>query len=495
MPEYLVSLNKADVVMSGKKVLHGIDWQIQTTQQWRVDGPNGAGKTTLLKTIAGLIWPVAKTPPSRLYCMNGRSSHLLAGVKQHIGFASYGMQDEYVRGMRNLSSHEVIASGFNQSIMVYDQILPEQQQSIEQLCNSLDLKKPLLAASFLTLSHGQKSAVLFARAIINQPRLLILDEIFNGVDQHRFELMIEMLHQFKQRGGQIVLSWHEHGVCAIEELFTDTLYLHEGRICESVKVEASSSTKPVVIRKINHLVENELKKNDTLIELKNLNVYLGNKPILKNINWTLKKSERWLLTGNNGAGKTTLLKTLLAEVRPSIDSNIWRNGFSSRSSVWQIRRLIGYVSPELQQSYQYNISVFEAVASGFFSSIGLYDDIDHSQRQCVEQQLIKFELQDLANQGVHQLSSGQMRRVLIARAMVLDPDIMIFDEITANLDKASRLSILTAITELAQQGMTMILVGHHHQEIKGLYNRVLNLDNGEIISTQVILNERKDANE
>ena len=482
-PTFLVKLNDADVVMSGQQVLHNIDWRILNTQQWRVDGPNGAGKTTLLKLLAGLIWPVAKTPPSRLYCMDDNISHLLAGIKQHIGFASYGMQDDYVRGMRNLSCHEVIASGFGQSIMVYDQVSASQQQSIERVCHALKLKASMLKSSFLSLSHGQKSAILFARAIIHRPRLLILDEIFNGVDQHRFELMIEMLHSYKQDGGQIVLSWHEHGIAAVEELFTDILRLENGRVAATVKDRMLSKKISMPDFHIADATKNATQSNDALIRLKNLNVYLGNKPILKNINWTLKRSERWLLKGDNGAGKTTLLKTLLAEVRPSVDSEIWRQGFTKHSSVWQIRKLISYVSPELQQSYRYNISVFEAVASGFFSSIGLYDRIDEDQRQCVEQQLANFDLQHMSAQGVHQISSGQMRRVLIARAMVLDPEIIIFDEITANLDQASRLSILTVIANMADNGKTMILVGHHHQEIKGLYNRVLSLVDGEIVST------------
>lgn len=482
---FLVRLNNADVVLSGKKVLHGIDWSIERHQQWRIDGPNGAGKTTLLKTLAGLIWPVAKVPPSRLYRMNGKISHLLAGVKQRIGYASYGMQDEYVRGMRNLNCGEVIASGFGQNIMVYDQISASQQELMDQICHRLELGKSLLASSFLSTSHGQKSTILFARAIIHQPRLLVLDEIFNGVDHHRFELMVEMLHNFKQLGGQIVLSWHEHGIQSIEELFTETLRLKDGRIIEIARPAQLIAKKPAANYRINHTLEKPANYNDILIELKNVNVYLGNKPILKNINWTLKRSERWLLKGDNGAGKTTFLKTLLAEVRPSIGSEIRRSGFSARSSVWQIRKLIGYVSPELQQSYQYNITVCEAVASGFFSSIGLYDKVDEEKLKCVEKQLHRFQLEDLATRGVHQISSGQMRRVLIARAMVLDPEILIFDEITANLDQASRSNILKVVAQLAAQGKTMILVGHHHQEITGLYNRILSLRNGEIISTSL----------
>jgi ABC-type molybdenum transport system ATPase subunit/photorepair protein PhrA len=227
--------------------------------------------------------------------------------------------------------------------------------------------------------------------------------------------------------------------------------------------------------------------NQTLVRLNNVNVFLGNKPVLRNINWTLKKGERWLLKGHNGAGKTTLVKTLLAEIRPSVDSEIWRYGFSERASVWEIRKLIGYVSPELQQSYQYNISVTESVASGFFSSIGLYDKVSRQQQLRVETLLSRFELLDLADQGVHQISSGQMRRVLIARAMVVDPEIMIFDEITANLDTLTRQKILETIAGLAGPDNSMIFVSHNHSEIRGLYNRVLEIESGKMIATSTLV--------
>ena len=118
----------------------------------------------------------------------------------------------------------------------------------------------------------------------------------------------------------------------------------------------------------------------------------------------------------------------------------------------------------------------------------MYDKVDKQQLKIVEKQLGRFDLLDVADRGVHQISSGEMRRVLIARAMVLNPEILIFDEITANLDQVSRLNIINIIAALASQGKTMILVGHHHQELTGLYNRVLNMADGEIISTLDLLN-------
>ncbi len=474
--KFLVRLIDADVVLSGKAVLHGINWQIRPGEHWRVDGQNGAGKTTLLKTIAGLTWPVAKQPPSRLFGLNGPATHLLSGVKQSIGFASYGMQDEYVRGRRNITCHEVIASGFEQNIMVYDELTTGQQQAVEALAAQLDISK-LLNHSFLSISHGQKSAVLFARAYIHQPRLLILDEIFNGVDQNRFNLMVRLLEQYQKQGGQMVLSWHEHGIEAIERLFTHALLLDQGKVIkagQNVAKVTQGNKAPAKPRKLNY---SELKQTK-LLELKKLNVYLQNRPILKNINWTVYQHERWLLKGKNGAGKTTLLKTLLAEIRPAMGSEIWRRGFGQRASVWQIRKLIGYISPELQQAYQYNISVFDTVGSGFFSSIGLYDEISDQQTEKVYQLLEALDLQQLAATGVHQISSGQMRRVLIARAMVHNPDILIFDEVTANLDRQSRAVILACIEDLIGQGKTMIFVGHHENELIGLYNRTLKLIDG-----------------
>ena len=482
--KFLVQLKNADVALSRRKVLDGIDLRIEPGQHWRVDGENGAGKTTLLKTIAGLLWPVAKQPPARLYGFNAQASHLLAGVKTQIGYASYGMQDEYVRGARNINCYEVIASGFEQNIMVYDHLNDRQQQKLENLCNRLSLTE-LLERSFLSISHGQKSAVLFARALIHQPKLLVLDEIFNGVDPGRFNLMVELLQQYQQKGGQVVLSWHEHGVEAVEKLFTHRLILAAGKISSIEKNAYTQSITKRVINKVNNS-EHTQEPGKKLIELKNVNVYLQNEHILKNINWVIHQGERWLLRGENGAGKTTLLKTLLAEVRPSVDSIIWRDGFDQRSSVWQIRKLIGYVSPELQQAYQYNISVEDAVRSGYFSSIGIYDEVNSQQTERVKQLLQEFYLLDLANLGVHQISSGQMRRVLIARAMTQSPDILILDEITANLDQHSRLTILQVAEKLVLEGKTMIFVGHHDDAITALANRELRLSRGEIQHKKIL---------
>jgi len=477
---FLIRLKNADVALSGQKVLHGINWQIDPDQHWRVDGINGAGKTTLLKTIAGLIWPVAKQPASRKYCFNANPSHLLAGVKNKIGYASYGMQDDYVRGSRNISCHEVIASGFEQNIMVYDKLSDTQQRKLDLISSKLGLTD-FIDHSFLSTSHGQKSAILFARALIHRPRLLILDEIFNGVDQQRFELMVELLDEYVQTGGQIILSWHEHSIEAIEALFTHRLLLDKGKVIQTEKASRIKASRKQKSKKIDQ-IKFQASGDKQLIALNDVDVYLQNKHVLKNINWIINEGERWLLKGENGAGKTTLLKTLLAEIRPAIGSEIWRRGFDRHTSVWNIRKLIGYVSPELQQSYHYNISVRDALASGFFSSIGLYDEVNAAQSQRIEALLEEFNLIEIADAGVHEISSGQMRRVLIARALISDPNVLIFDEITANLDTQSRSAILTDIEILIGQGKTILFVGHHDDEILSLATHILTLDKGVISS-------------
>ena len=202
-----------------------------------------------------------------------------------------------------------------------------------------------------------------------------------------------------------------------------------------------------------------------LFRLRNVSVYLDRKPILKNLTWTMRPGEHWAITGPNGSGKSTFLKLLLGELHPAVGGTIERFNETRRHTLWEIRARVGYVGPDLQTAYRDNLTAREVVASGFFASIGLLDDVTPAQWRRVGKLLEQFELTELAQEKFLHLSYGQRRRVLLARALVHGPEVLLLDEPLDGLDEESLAKMQGHLVDLSRAGITLVIVTHRRAEL------------------------------
>lgn len=217
-----------------------------------------------------------------------------------------------------------------------------------------------------------------------------------------------------------------------------------------------------------------------LIEIKNATVYLNGSKILSSINWTLHPDENWAVIGANGAGKTTLLKLLFGELIPVFGGTVFWFGERTHRSLLEIREKIGFVSAEYQAHYDQNITGLEVAVSGFFSSVGLYDPVTQKQRDTAFDWLNFLGIKHLAEKRFFHMSYGESRRVLLARALVHHPPLLVLDEPCSGLDIPTKERVLETIEKLSKTDTRLVYVTHHVEEIMPPISHVLYLKGGEI---------------
>ena len=219
-----------------------------------------------------------------------------------------------------------------------------------------------------------------------------------------------------------------------------------------------------------------------VIKLSGVSVIRNKIKILDNINWTVNPGENWAVIGRNGAGKSFLLNVIAGNIFPSQGKVTVLDRTFGETDMLELRRLIGYVSPAFQYNYDGATSVNKVVYSGFFASNGLYYDPTRQMIDKTADILRRMGLSHLADKPFGLLSSGEQKKVLIARAMVFSPKLLILDEVCTGLDIASREEVLSFIDELARS-VGLIFVTHYIEEIMPSITNVLYLKGGKTFAT------------
>ena len=219
-----------------------------------------------------------------------------------------------------------------------------------------------------------------------------------------------------------------------------------------------------------------------VLKLKDVTLIREKKQILKNINWEAKKGEHWAVLGLNGAGKTTLLNLLCGYYYPSKGEVEVLGKKFGRYDLRELRRELGFVSSSLQEKLYVNETTLEVVLSGFFATIGLFDVPGEMEAEKAKLLLKKFKLEKLVSSKYQTLSQGEKQKVLIARALINNPQLLILDEPAAGLDLLAREELLADVDSLCREenGPTVIFVTHHPEEIVAGITHVLFLKNGVV---------------
>jgi iron complex transport system ATP-binding protein len=222
-----------------------------------------------------------------------------------------------------------------------------------------------------------------------------------------------------------------------------------------------------------------------VLQLENVYLKRDGKWILQDINWHVKKGENWVLFGLNGSGKTAILNMLNAYYFPTQGKvTVLEKEFGKTYLGEKLRKQIGFVSSSLQEKLHSGDNAFEVVLSGAFASIGLYEVPTEELKEKAAILLEELGCKEYINRNYETLSQGEKQRVLIARALVSEPSLLILDEPTNGLDFISREKLLESIEKIANKpnAPTIIYVTHHVEEILPVFNRTLLLKNGSVFS-------------
>lgn len=313
---------------------------------------------------------------------------------------------------------------------------PERRRQQQHLYETFGLDE-LLDRYIITLSSGELRKFQLARTLLSQPHTLIIDNPFIGLDAATRDQLRNLLRQLSETDNlhiYIVVSRRKD----IPDYVTDVVDLSQDTDAPEV------------------------------ISFHDVTIRYGDRTILSHLDWTVRRGEHWALSGQNGAGKSTLLSLVCADnpQRYACDIRLFghRQG-EAGMSIWDIKRRIGYVSPEMHRSYHRDLPALHVVASGLKDTVGLYVRPSSEERQQCLWWMRLFGVDHLAERSFLHLSSGEQRLILVARAFVKDPELLILDEPLHGLDDRGRQLVLRLIEAFCSRPeKTLIFVSHYREE-------------------------------
>jgi molybdate transport system ATP-binding protein len=418
-PFLSVTLRRIDLDRGGRPVLRGIAWSINPGQRWLLIGGNGAGKTQLLKLISGAVWPAPTGEVLRRYHWRGERFDQPAGILEEIAYVGAERQDRYEHYEWNFLAREVVGTGVTRTDIPVRALMAAETRRVAALFKRLDIGE-LADRRFLTLSYGERRLVLIARALASQPKLLLLDEVANGLDARNHARLMRWL----SATGASKLPWvfATHRSPDVPESVTHLLELQQGRVRRSGAVRAAAARK--LLRQdsgefLDVTTRRRVKvkpRRRVLVSLRNAHVHVDDAHILHGIDMDVAAGDCWVVHGANGSGKSTLLRTIYGDHGVAAGGSIVRAGIVPGVPLEKFKLRTAYVAPHLQTWQAPKMPVMEVVASGRHASIGLNEAITASDRRHAERALRRFGLLGMKNRTMAEMSYGQARRVLFARA-------------------------------------------------------------------------------
>lgn len=440
--------------------LTSINWQIDSKQHWVILGGNGAGKSALAAILCGVGEAISGS---------------IQGLPIKIALVSFEAQAQLIEQERKKDDADildVIPEG-----TPVKELLMQPDTDTSRLAELIALFKfqPLLERGFRKLSTGETRKLLLLRALARRPELLVLDEPFEGLDFDSTQLLADLLNQLAEQTCIIMVL---NRVDEIPKFITHLAYMEHGQLLHQVAVNdpiASADLQQLLHLKTTDLtipqaprehLPPKLDPHQPLVRLRKARIAYAEKLVFSDLDWTIQAGEHWQVTGPNGSGKTCLLNLITGDHPQCYTNDIFVFGMQrgTGESIWQIKQYIGYVSSGLQWEYRVSITVRNVIISGFYDSIGLYQKYTDRERAIAEAWLALLGMSGRATESFSQLSYGDQRLVLIARAMVKHPTLLILDEPCLGLDDLNRQLVLALIEKICAGTETTVLYVNHRAQ-------------------------------
>lgn len=457
-----------------------INWDIACGESWAVIGPNGAGKSLL----CGILTRRIALKSGNITVFHPRGTDALHTVAFHDIHPPAECRNRYYQQRWN-------ATQTDETPLVREWFGPHLPDAGDDPFGIADL----LERRTISLSSGELRKLLIARSLHDHPKMVIIDNPFIGLDASSRKVLEEMLRTLSGKQGlQCVLavsdprdipSWVDKVLPVREKTVlppmdrrdfeADTAFQRQ---LFGVLPQDSAPVFPLP-ETAGTAVKAEKQPDFSLaVRMNGVRVACQGHTILQGIDWTVRRGERWAVVGPNGSGKSTLLSLICGD-NPQAYANdivLFDRRRGTGESIWDIKRRIGYLSPEIHAYYQEPIAAQRVVASGFFDSVGLYRRCSDDQMKRAGEWLRVLQAQDLAEKLFTQLSYGQQRLVLLARALVKDPDLLILDEPFHALDAGHKRRAKDVIEQVVRQGRkTLLFVSHYRDEVPACVDHVLTL--------------------
>ena len=535
--ENLITIKNCKIENLRETVMQKLDWQMKRGEAWLVIGPNGGGKADFINALAGKlkIVPATDSPQAFFSSIFGdsvelisleRAAHLIQEEREND-------ESEYIEGgvdigrtgrifiaeaLCNTKSTGPIKKSISQLSEKAQQLAPKLETLPEiKLCGV----EKILDRGLKYMSTGEIRRTLLARALVSHKKLLLLSDPFAGLDVQSRKILLDFFNvivknQLKENPGSqypnVILAmerWNE-----IPEAITNVLEFTNKEISfcrtrsdyekilltrktqnvetdnaqkqkftedyNSILAESAATVSTTTAESTSITTSTASSEKQPLVEMNHVNVSWGDNHVLVDINWKLYKGEHWLIQGPNGCGKTTFLELITGDNMQVYCNDVHIFGIKrgSGETVWDIKKRLGIVSYRLHVEYRMlgGISLQNVIISGFHDSIGLYTQPTDLEIAAAKKWLALGGFAGREDENFKNLSYGEQRAILILRAAVKTPEILILDEPCHGLDEHYRSKILHLMTLIAQSGTTTMLhVTHDQTEVLPCEKHVLNL--------------------
>ena len=460
----MIEVNNVTISQSGKKLFQNFNWKINGDESWIIKGANGSGKTSLLELLAGVIHPVegdinysfiSGVSWEERYQQRKQKIHYLpvdaalSQINQHDLFYQqryYSLGDEFVPTVKELLGEEVVnqIQRFNFPASL----------SIDHLLN----------LKVTRLSNGQSKKVMILKNLAQQiPTFLLLDYPFEALDrQSRKELKTFLDFLATEHRVQLIMTNHDSD---LPSSITHQLILADFRITE---VSPFPSTPSLPNYELDE--NNKVKQSDIVVEMKELTIQYGEVTIIKNLNWAIRKGERWALTGKNGSGKTTLFSLIFADHPMAYSEKVYLFGKrrGTGESIWDIKNRVSYLGPEqmtfantknnLVNTREFILSQTKNASEETFSEL-----IDH------------FQIHSFLDQPLRILSSGQLQLVFIISCFLSQKELILLDEPFRFLDPIQKERVNHCLQNHLDENTTLVMITHDEKDLTQWGKQVMDI--------------------
>ncbi len=492
----VVTLKNATVKQKNRLLFNNLNFTIKKGQHWAIVGPAGSGKTTLLQILADRHF-VSKGTITHHYYEAYRAKYqitdplfscrsLVSYVDVKHDFKTLSNTRDFFYQQRFNASYANVTQTVDTYLKeIADRAVVKGIWTIDRIYETFSLAQ-LRDKHLIKLSNGENKRLRIAAALLKNPFLLLLDHPLVGLDvaaRHKFE---SIFREVALSGITLVMATSPE---EIPDVITNVLVLNDvgtaealpksefspGNVSKRGEVLLLPEDKQMVTLLNGHKGGKRYKK---LVSMKDVHISYGPVKVLEGINWEIRPGERWALTGPNGSGKSSLLGLIYGD-HPQAYANdmvLFDRKRGSGESIWDIKRNIGFMSPELFQYFPGHFTCRQVVESGFSDGLALFKRVNVSQKQLAQRWMEVMGIADIQGQRLADVSTTRQRLCLLARALVKSPPLLILDEPCQNFGTSQKYFFRTLIDVIARlSNLSLIYVTHHREELPECIDKELRL--------------------
>lgn len=467
MAKPLIHFHQLSIARGNTTILREIDWSVEQGEHWVITGANGAGKSTLAEALAG---------QHRRLAGNRSWPGLPEGTPGSIRLISFTDTGRLFHNANAVHYYQQRFNAFDaDGHLTAGQYLEANGHSPATARNALrELgSEDLYHRERIKLSSGQTRKLLLAKALAGQPEILVIDNPYLGLDAGSRERLNALLDGLVTNTGVSLILAGQFS--QLPACITHRLHLAGGRVVAAgpglsqqdlTSLSEESEQALAAISAYYHEREEAL-KYDAVIRLEGIKVAYGEKVVFNNFDWTVKPGEKWVVSGDNGSGKSTLLSLIYADHPQAYANQVYL--FDQRrgqgESIWEVKRRIGFTSPELHTFFDGQLTAREVVLSGLTDFFRPPKSITAAEGDCLRTLLGYADLDARHEEYFHRFSTGEQRLLLLLRALIKAPPVLLLDEPFQGMDASNVYRCKRLLDSVMTAERTVVFISHFREEV------------------------------